>query len=186
MQKQKIIFLSGMSESGKSFSGMFLEKHLNYKRIKIIQIEKELMRDYGIKLSIIPEKFNDNLKELYAQKNVYNLFLNKIFQKSKQKNIVLESLYKKELFLELKKIYKETFCIFLKADKRKRIQREFLKESQINEITLKDLKIKFEEKEKFKKKHKAHLLEKYANIIIKNNRTKKDLENKILNFIKNW
>lgn len=184
---QKIVFIGGMSESGKSTAGIFLEKNLNYKRIKIINIEKELLKDFGIRnLNVSKDKFSDLLKYLYSQKNIYALFLHKIYDYSIGQNVVLESLYRSKLFLEIQKLHPKTYCFYLEATKTNRINREFLKVTTQENIDFNQHCINFEQKEKFKRTHKAHMVKNVATHLINNNGTLeklllkiKDLESKL-------
>ncbi|WP_036464098.1 AAA family ATPase [Mycoplasmopsis sturni] len=167
----KIIFLAGMSESGKSTVGMFLEKELNYKRIKIIQIEKVLLENLGFPISekTSKEEFNDLLIYLHSQKDTYSNFLKIIYALSKSKNIVLESLYRSDLFIQIQKLHPKTFCLYLEADKEKRIAREFNKIKKNQQISFEEMQKTFEQKENFKQKHNAHLVKDVATHIVNNN-----------------
>ncbi|MGY6172199.1 hypothetical protein ACW95P_02550 [Candidatus Mycoplasma pogonae] len=184
MKNKLIIFLGGMSESGKSFVGNFLETEENFKRIKIIEIEKELLNFYRIDFGKTKENFSQALKNLYFQQNVFEKFLEKIVEKSEGKNVSLESLYSNQLFLGIKSVYEKTFCIFIEADSEIRMQREYQKESHNgNKQTFEEFEKYFWEKENFKKEHKADLVKNVADFVVNNNGTIPELKKHVIQII---
>ncbi|VEU59637.1 hypothetical protein [Mesomycoplasma neurolyticum] len=182
MKNNIIVFIGGMSESGKSHTGIYLEKKHNFQRIKIIKIQKKLMQINNIEYN--ENNFSESLSKLFKIKNIYLNFINLILEEAKDKNIVLESLYDKNIYLEIKKLHSQTFCIFLKANWLKRILREKRKTNLTFFKTLKKVK----KKEKFKKNKNAHTVKVVSDFIIINNKNTQFLEKNldlILSKIKN-
>lgn len=164
-----IISLGGMSESGKSTSGIYLSK-LGVIRLKIISIEKQMMIDRKIiKPGDSPN--NEHFELLY--KNVDETMKEFIYRVLKFMNdnnikyLSLESMYRKEMveYLELY-LSDKSLCIFFKTSFQIRVKREALKKNETNNLekviqqTLK--------KDEFKKNCKANEVENVATVIFNN------------------
>lgn len=175
----KIIFLGGMSESGKSTAGIYFQKTLNYERLKIIKIEKELMDYFQIDYSGNKENFSNALEKLYQQENIYELFLEKILIYSNGKNVTLESLYRSEIFTNITNLHKKTYCFYFEANKNLRMLREFVKVNLENPMPHCRFVNHFEIKESFKRKHNAHLVKEFATHIINNDDSKENFYSKL-------
>ncbi|VEU77827.1 nucleoside/nucleotide kinase family protein [Mycoplasmopsis columbinasalis] len=182
----KIVFLSGLSECGKSSVGMFLEEKLNFKRIKIIHVEKLLLKDfYKIDFSQYSKyELDDLLNEIYNKPNIYNLFLEKLLEIAEGKNISLESLHRGELFKGIKAIHPQTYCFYIEAEKQKRIAREYSKLSKIKQISYDDFLNLFEEKENLKFLHKVDKIKDIATHIIANSSTIEELFAQVTKIVK--
>jgi len=191
MEKRKnivingILLVGGLSESGKSTIGIFLEKY-GFKRLKIIEIEKEMMkrRNFDIEKGLSDSHF----EKLYSGKleDIFDEFLdilNDKFIRYKYQFCVLESLYRVELGIHLKKrLGDKVKIIYVDADFKKRILREHIKLNKTNnEILLEEVEKQVLLKDKFKMAHGAHNVREFADLIITNNSSLEEFKSKILN-----
>lgn len=168
-----IITLGGLSESGKSTAGYYLQT-LGVMRQKIIEIEKEMMIDRGYDLSNgLKDEFFINLYSNNLN-DVFDEFLWRLSIKMKKKKIgyvSLESLYRPEFAVYLKKRFgNRAINIYIECSFENRVLREFKKiKSQNIDISIDELKNLVFEKDKFKVNHNAAKVKDIADIIIDNN-----------------
>lgn len=178
-----IISLGGLSESGKSSVGIYLEQK-GFCRIKIVNIEKEIMIEKGIIKSYqTPEEMDFDI--LYANEEwAYATFFEKLKIRMKKKNCEfasIESIYRPGLSRYLKKILGDDYiCIYFEVPLEIRVRREFerLKKNaccyslmEVDEMT--------RHKDEFKKKHSADKIQYIADCIIDNSLSKEILFQKI-------
>lgn len=182
-QIKGIITLGGLSECGKSTFGKMLESN-GIMRYKIIEVERELMRRRGMKLS---SKIDDsNFQKLYSENldKVFNEFLevlSKIMKKNNASYVVLESLYRVKLGEFIKEKFEDrSLNIFIESSFEKRVEREYRKLKSINSGTnFLHVQNLVESKDRFKLKHSAHQVKEIADIILLNdNLSLKDLKQK--------
>lgn len=126
----KIIALGGLSESGKSYSGKYLENQYSIPRIKIVNYIEKYRKQYfneEINLEDFHRYLYDNpnkLTEFFLDKFIYELNQNY----SDYPFIVIESLRDPFLGEYLKKVLKNDFIIiYLETSLEKRVLRESLK-----------------------------------------------------------
>lgn len=165
--------LGGLSECGKSAAGIYLDSN-GIKRIKIIQIEKEMMIDRGYKFEGHPSE--NDFTRLYAknQEEVFREFLFRLINKMKKAGThyaSIESLYRAPLGVYLKKeLGPKMMNIYIKAPLEVRAQREFKKQTIDNgkNYTFEEILLRTKKKDQFKIKHGAKEVEDIADIIINN------------------
>lgn len=174
---QGMFSLGGLSECGKTSAGLYLQR-IGVKRMKIIQIEREMMEERGYDLS-------DGMKEhhfdeLYAVniEDVFREFLYRLITKLQAEGIKfasIESLYRAELGAFLKKeLGSRMINIFIDAPAEVRAERELQKinkkaaSENRSKATLKEVIDRTRQKDAFKLRHGADRVKDIANIIINN------------------
>lgn len=169
--------LGGLSECGKTSAGLYMD-HIGVKRLKIIQIEKEMMEERGYDLSLGMKEYH--FDELYQENRdeVFREFLYRLIIKLQAEGVKyasIESLYRAELGVFLKKeLGARMINIFIDAPLKVRAEREYQK---INEraaredgaiVRLEEIIQRTSQKDAFKIRHGADRVKNIADIIIKN------------------
>lgn len=172
-----MLSLGGLSECGKTSAGFYLDR-IGVKRMKIIQIEREMMEERGYDLSEgMKEHHFDELYEGDIDE-AFREFLYRLISKLQDEGIryaSIESLYRAELGVFLKKeLGARMINVFIDAPLEVRAERELQK---INEkaglengsrATLEEIIWRTSRKDAFKIRHGADHVKDIADIIIKN------------------
>lgn len=175
-EKEKFIWgmfsLSGLSESGKSAAGLYFDS-IGIKRMKIIQFEKEMMRDRGYDFTDHPSE--EDFVRLYAddEENTFREWLYRLICKMEEENIhyaSIESLYRAKLGSFLKREFgNKMLNVYIDAPFDIRVRREYQKQKQNNpNTTFEEIKKLDEQKDQFKIQHGALEVKDIADIIVNN------------------
>ena len=186
-----IVALGGLSESGKSSVGLYLQQN-GFERVKIVSIEREMMVERGI------IKPHDILKERHFDilyKNMLEAcedFWKKLkvrMDKVNSQYATIESIYRPELSSFLKQKLKERYLfLYFEAPFSSRVAREYqrlLKEQSCENIDLETVTEQVRKKDGFKIKHQANQIKQIADYIIYNTGTEEALYKKVDAIIKN-
>ncbi|MDF7681929.1 hypothetical protein PT287_00135 [Lactobacillus sp. ESL0679] len=165
--------LGGLSECGKSAAGLYLDS-IGIKRMKIIQIEKDMMRERGY--DFVDHPSEEDFQNLYAdnQQEIFREFFYRLVGEMEKANIhyaSIESLYRAELGVYLKQLLgSKMMNIYIEAPLKVRATREFKKQTIDNgkEFTFEEIVARTKKKDQFKIKHGAKEVKKIADIIINN------------------
>ncbi len=170
--------LGGLSECGKTSAGLYLQS-IGIKRMKIIQIEQEMMEERGYNIS--DGMKDEHFIELYAKntEEVFKEFLFRLIsklQENEEKYASIESLYRAELGVFLKReLGAKMLNIYIEAPIEVRAKREMEKVNTKLQmegkegISFEEMLKKVKEKDLFKLKHGADHVKEIADIIINNN-----------------
>ncbi|GGV18471.1 (d)CMP kinase [Lactobacillus acetotolerans] len=165
--------LGGLSECGKSAAGLYLNS-IGIKRMKIIQIEKEMMRARNYDFTGHPSE--EDFVKLYSgdQEKVFREFLYRLIQKMEEAGTYyasIESLYRAELGAYLKKeLGPRMMNIYIEAPIEVRAKREFKKQTVDNgkDYTFAEIVARTKKKDQFKIDKGAKKVKNIADIIINN------------------
>ena len=159
-----LISLGGLSECGKTTAGIYYES-IGFERIKIIQIEREIMIDRGFDLSSGMTDLHFVELYKYEPEKTFKEFLFRLVEimKAKRKKFAsIESLYRASLGEFLKtELNEKVINIFIDAPIEVRAQRELVKINQHNQknnlpiVNLEDVIVQVRRKDEFKIKHNA-------------------------------
>ncbi len=170
--------LGGLSECGKTSAGLYLQS-IGIKRMKIIQIEREMMEERGYNIS--DGMKDEHFIELYAKntEEVFKEFLFRLIsklQENEEKYASIESLYRAELGVFLKReLGAKMLNVYIEAPIEVRAKREMEKVNTKLQmegkegISFEEMLKKVKEKDLFKLKHGADHVKEIADIIINNN-----------------
>ena len=176
-----LITLGGLSECGKTTAGLHYES-IGFERIKIIQIEREIMLDRGFDLS--NGMTDQHFVALYKcePEKTFREFLFRLIDilKAKQKKFVsIESLYRAPLGSFLKsELEDKVINIFIDAPIEVRAQRELIKINRNNEenslpmVSLETVIAQVARKDEFKIEHNAMDCLSIADVVISNDSNK--------------
>ena len=165
--------LGGLSECGKSAAGIYFDS-IGIKRMKIIEIEKEMMIERNYQFTGHPSE--QDFTNLYAKdtEKVFKEFLYRLIGKMQEENIhyaSIESLYRSELGVYLKKeLGPKMMNIYVEAPLEVRAQREYKKQTIDNgeNFTFDEIVERTKKKDQFKIKHGALKVKDIADIIVNN------------------
>ena len=165
--------LGGLSECGKSAAGIYFDS-IGIKRMKIIEIEKEMMIERNYQFTGHPSE--QDFTNLYAKdtEQVFKEFLYRLIGKMQEENIhyaSIESLYRSELGVYLKKeLGPKMMNIYIEAPLEVRAQREYQKQTIDNgkDFTFDEIVERTKNKDQFKIKHGALKVKDIADIIVNN------------------
>ncbi len=165
--------LGGLSECGKSAAGIYFYS-IGIKRMKIIEIEKEMMIERNYQFTGHPSE--QDFTNLYAKdtEKVFKEFLYRLIGKMQEENIhyaSIESLYRSELGVYLKKeLGPKMMNIYIEAPLEVRAQREYKKQTIDNgkDFTFDEIVERTKNKDQFKIKHGALKVKDIADIIVNN------------------
>ena len=165
--------LGGLSECGKSAAGIYFDS-IGIKRMKIIEIEKEMMIERNYQFTGHPSE--QDFTNLYAKntEKVFKEFLYRLIGKMQEENIhyaSIESLYRSELGVYLKKeLGPKMMNIYIEAPLEVRAQREYQKQTIDNgkDFTFDEIVERTKKKDQFKIKHGALKVKDIADIIVNN------------------
>ena len=165
--------LGGLSECGKSAAGIYFDS-IGIKRMKIIEIEKEMMIERNYQFTGHPSE--QDFTNLYAKdtEQVFKEFLYRLIGKMQEENIhyaSIESLYRSELGVYLKKeLGPKMMNIYIEAPLEVRAQREYKKQTIDNgeNFTFDEIVERTKKKDQFKIKHGALKVKDIADIIVNN------------------
>jgi len=187
-----LIALGGLSESGKSSVGMYLQRY-GFQRIKIISIEREMMMDRGI----ISE--GETLKEEHFDRLYMNVeetcreFLVRLSNRIENRElscVSIESIYRPELSLYLKKeLGNEYQCLFFEAPMSKRVERELIRlrnEEKRSDINYSTVMLQVKQKDAFKTKHRADRIREIADYVVDNSGTESTLYEKVDSILREY
>ncbi|MBP2057513.1 cytidylate kinase [Lactobacillus colini] len=162
--------LGGLSESGKSAAGLYFDS-IGIKRMKIIQVESDMMRERGIEFEDRPKEAE--FQKLYSEdhEQLFREFLYRLIAKMKQENVQyasIESLYRAELGAYLKRILADRMInIYIDAPLELRAKRESIKQKDLN-LSLAEMIARTKKKDQFKIEHGALEVRDIADIIVNN------------------
>ena len=165
--------LGGLSECGKSAAGLYLDS-IGIKRMKIIQIEKEMMRERGYDFEGHPSE--EDFNRLYSDEKdqVFREFLYRLIGKMQEAGthyVSIESLYRAQLGTYLKNEFGSNMMnIYIEAPLKVRAQREFRKQTIDNgkNYTFDEIIARTQKKDQFKIKHGDLEVKSIADIIVNN------------------
>ena len=172
-----LVTLGGLSECGKTSAGVHLES-IGFDRIKIIQIEREMMLERKFDLSNGMADYH--FIELYKGEphHVFKEFLIRLIDRIKANNkkyVTIESLYRAPLGAFLKaELQEKAVDIYIYAPIEVRAQRELIKINQNNasndlpKIEFADVLKRIEQKDLFKTRHNAFECRDIADVVIDN------------------
>jgi dephospho-CoA kinase len=130
MNKVKVIGFAGLSESGKSHCGKYLEKNYNIPRVKIVKYFDELRSKFFDDLDI--DQIHSLIYETDSKLSRYlikKICLNIMKDYIDEEIIVIESLRNPVFGEVFKEICDDFIIVYIEADFLKRIEREKIKES---------------------------------------------------------
>lgn len=167
--------LGGLSECGKSAAGLYFDS-IGIKRMKIIAIEKEMMKERNYQFTGHPTE--DDFNRLYANNidHVFREFLYRLIGKMQETGpqyASIESLYRSELGAYLKKeLGSKMLNIYIEAPLEVRAKREFKKQTVDNgeNYTFDEIVERTKKKDQFKIKHGALRVKEIADIIVNNDK----------------
>lgn len=167
--------LGGLSECGKSAAGLYFDS-IGIKRMKIIAIEKEMMKERNYQFTGHPTE--DDFNRLYANNidHVFREFLYRLIGKMQETGTQyasIESLYRSELGAYLKKeLGSKMLNIYIEAPLEVRAKREFKKQTVDNgeNYTFDEIVERTKKKDQFKIKHGALRVKEIADIIVNNDK----------------
>jgi len=175
----KIVAIVGMCGSGKSVAVEYFEK-LNYAKVYFGGLTYELMKKQNIEITPESETvFRQNLRKIYGMGAYATLSLPKIRELVKTNNVVIDGLYSWDELKILQEEFKENFMtIAIVIDKALRYERISTRKKRLYS---KDEAIKRDLSE-------IENLDKggpicYADYYVLNNKTIKDLENRLQEII---
>ena len=165
--------LGGLSECGKSAAGIYFDS-IGIKRMKIIEIEKEMMIERNYQFTGHPSE--QDFTNLYAKdtEKVFKEFLYRLIGKMQEENIhyaSIESLYRSKLGVYLKnELGPKMMNIYVEAPLEVRAQREYKKQTIDNgeNFTFDEIVERTKKKDQFKIKHGALKVKDIADIIVNN------------------